>query len=70
MEPDNYEMTQAEIAKAFNEWMRRFIADPVRYEVEFRSVMQFTAETSTGTDNSYGIDCAAYLLKLHREITA
>lgn len=54
-------------AQAFNEWMRRYIEDPERYNREFQSVEKFRAE---GDSPSYGYDCAAYLEKLRNEILA
>jgi hypothetical protein len=62
------ELTESQLANAFNEWMRRYIDEPERFEREFESVRQFEAEANEGTP-SYGADCAAYLLKMHQELT-
>jgi len=58
-------MTEAEIAAAMNEWMRRYIADPKGFEREFETVAAFKKE---GDAPSYGADCAAYIMKLHAEL--
>lgn len=70
MEPDNYEMTQGEIAAALNEWMRRFIEEPERFERDFETVRKFEHEQASEPDQepSYGTVCSAYLLKIHQEL--
>lgn len=50
------------MSQAFNEWMRRFIADPKAFESEFQAV----AALQRG-DGLYGREMAAYLRKLMRE---
>lgn len=66
---DNYELTQAELAAALNEWMRRYIEEPERFEREFKTIAQFQEEDGMLIEASYGRDGAAYLLKLHQEIS-
>ena len=67
---DNYEMTQAEIAAALNEWQRRYIDEPERFQREFQTVAEFLAQEANGDVPSYGTEGAAYLLKIHGELTA
>lgn len=56
------------MAKAFNEWMRRYIEEPERFEREFRAVENFKREESEGAEPSYGEACAAYMAQLAGEI--
>jgi hypothetical protein len=69
MEPA-IQLTESQMANAFNEWMRRYVEEPERFEREFESVRQFEHEEEAGLTPSYGTDCAAYLLKIHQELTA
>lgn len=59
--PERIDVTKADMAKAFNEWMRRYIDEPERFEAEFRSVMAFEAAESEGKEPDYGTNCASYL---------
>lgn len=59
-------LTDTEIAAAMNEWMRRFIEDPSTFDHEFQTVSEFLRED----EPSYGRVCAAYLLKIHQDLTA
>lgn len=43
-------MTKPTLARAFDEWLRRYNADPVGFDAEYPS------------DGSYGENCATYLL--------
>ena len=56
------------MARAFNEWMRRFIEQPERFEREFRSVTEFMRETEAGKEPTYGETCAAYLEEILAEL--
>lgn len=62
-------MTQGEMAAAFNEWMRRYIEEPDRFSREWQDVMEFEGDRFDRKEPSYGSDCAAYLLKIHGELT-
>ena len=62
-------MTNLEMAAAFNEWMRRFIEEPERFEVEFRQVNAFLADEKAGQEPSYGHGATEYLTKCHAELT-
>lgn len=48
------------MARAFNEWMRRFVEEPERFEREFATASRFAAETQSG-EPSYGRTSVAYL---------
>lgn len=63
-------MNNAQMAKAFNEWMRRFIEDPDGFNREFEAVNQFLTETNEGREPTYGETCAAYMQKLAVECPA
>lgn len=57
-------MTNAQMAKAFNEWMRRFIEEPARFEREFETVQNFLKDEEFGITPTYGEVAAAYLTQL------
>ncbi len=61
-------MDKDQIAKAFNEWMRRFEQEPERFEGEYARVKQFLQEQAAGQEPTYGERCAAYLEKLIAEV--
>lgn len=65
--PHSYELTQHEIACAFNEWLARYIADPAGFEATFQTVVGFHND---GDEPSYGADCAVFLLKIHNQLKA
>lgn len=60
-------MTNEQMVKAFNEWMRRFIEEPERFGREFQSVHEYQTELAKGVEPSYGQDCSAYLNQLVQE---
>ncbi len=62
-------MTNIQMAKAFNEWMLRFIDEPEQFEREFETVSQFLKEQNEGNEPTYGETAAAYLNKVHTEIS-
>lgn len=63
-------MTNAQMAKCFNEWMRRFIEEPDRFAHEFQTVNQFLADQQDGREPSYGETSAAYMEQLAKELPA
>ena len=63
-------MTNAQMAAAFNEWMRRFIEEPDRFNREFEDVNAFLVEQGAGKKPSYGEACASYITQLAKEIPA
>ncbi len=63
-------MTNAQMAKCFNEWMRRFIEDPKGFEREFETVNRHLAEQNEGREPSYGETSAAYMQQLAAEVPA
>lgn len=63
-------LDQEQLATAMNEWMRRYIDDPKAFAAEFESVIAFKGADDAGKVPDYGQNCAAYLLKLHDELTA
>jgi hypothetical protein len=56
--------TVRDLQWAFNEWMRRYIAQPDEFMREFQSVQGFQKSKSKP---SYGKDCTSYLAKLLKE---
>lgn len=63
-------MTNAQMAKALNERMRRFIEEPGRFEHEFQTVNQFLADEQEGREPSYGETGAAYMEQIASELPA
>lgn len=63
-------MTNAQMAKCFNEWMRRFIDEPDRFEREFQSVNDFLAAEAEGKEPTYGETCASYMVQIAEEVRA
>jgi len=61
-------MTQERLAVLFNEWQRRYIADPDGFTREFQDVAKFMAETANGKTPSYGDECSAWMAKLDSEL--
>lgn len=51
-----------------NEWMRRYIEEPERYEREWETVTRFLKEEKKGKEPSYGENCNAYLKELRDEL--
>lgn len=60
-------MGQAQMATCFNEWMRRFIEEPARFEREFETVTAFMADEAGGREPTYGETSAAYMAQLAAE---
>jgi hypothetical protein len=63
-------LSKAQIAAAFNEWMRRYIEEPERFERELLCVRAFENETLHGHAPSYGTECADYILQIAGELAA
>ncbi|AEH88156.1 hypothetical protein [Mesorhizobium opportunistum] len=61
-------MTNAQMATCFNEWMRRFIEEPERFEREFKSVNEFLADEAAGREPTYGETCTVYMQQLATEV--
>jgi hypothetical protein len=61
-------MTNLEMVKAFNEWMRRYIEEPSKFEAEFQTVNEFLKDEAGGIEPTYGETSAAYLEKLASEV--
>jgi len=58
------------LARAFNEWMRRYTEEPERFEAEFATVKRFLAEQSGDAEPSYGLSAAEYLVDICAELSA
>ena len=63
-------MTNAQMAKCFNEWMRRFIEEPDRFQHEFESVNAYLRDQAEGREPTYGETSAAYMGQLAAECPA
>lgn len=63
-------MDKDKIARALNEWMRRYIADPAAFNAEFQTVGEFQKDEEEGREPTYGETGAAYMLKLLEELQA
>ncbi len=56
------------MARAFNEWMRRYTDEPERFAREFQMVGEFLEQTERGEEPTYGETAAAYLVEIMRSI--
>lgn len=56
------------LATAFNEWQRRYVADPDQFARDFEEAGRFAAERAQGKTPTYGMAAAAYLSKLIAEV--
>lgn len=56
--------------RATNEWMRRYIEEPEKFNREFETIGLFLAEENANIQPSYGERCEAYLEKLVEELVA
>lgn len=63
-------MTNAQMVKCFNEWMRRFIDEPDRFEREFNTVNAFLKDYADGREPTYGETSASYMSQIATEIGA
>jgi hypothetical protein len=68
--PEEKKMDKQLMAKAFNEWMRRYTESPEEFQREFQTVSTFLAESKDGAEASYGDICAEYLLKIASALEA
>jgi len=64
---EKIETTPSEMAKAFNEWMRRYIEEPERFAHELKSVRAFEKAEAEGQEPDYGADCTSYLSAILNE---
>ena len=60
-------MEKVKLCAAFNEWMRRYIAEPSRFEREWELIVQFQKEEAVNKEPSYGTIAVAYLEQLMAE---
>ena len=64
-------MDRALMARAFNEWMRRYVEEPKRFETEFgETLAQFQKEDASADGPTYGARCTAYLEQIAGELSA
>ena len=63
-------VTNEQMARAFNEWMRRFVDDPDRFEHEFKTIGEYLKEANNGGVPSYGEQSTAYMEKLINEMAS
>lgn len=64
---EKIDATPSEMAKAFNEWMRRYIEEPERFAHELKSVRAFEKAQAEGQEPDYGTDCTSYLCAILTE---
>ncbi len=55
-------------ARAFNEWMRRFIDEPERFKTEYQTIADFMEAKLNDREPDYGDRATAYLQKILDEI--
>jgi hypothetical protein len=61
-------MEKEKMARAFNEWMRRYVETPETFANEWQSLKQYLAESKDGQTPTYGETSAAYLIQLSAEL--
>lgn len=61
-------ISERALVAGFNEWMRRYVKNPRKFEAEFETVMQFVKERKKGYSPTYGESCVAYLSKIIDEL--
>lgn len=61
-------VTQAVLATCLNEWMRRYIQDPQRFEAECTAVLAFIKDQHDGVEPDYGTSGAAYLQQIAADL--
>lgn len=57
-------MDKEKVAKAFNEWMRRYTETPEQFERDWQAVLAFQLDKACGREPTYGETCAAFLAEL------
>ena len=57
------------MARAFNEWMRRYIEEPEKFKVEFQTVIEFQRAKANGEEPTYGDNCTAYLCGIAEQLS-
>lgn len=67
---DDRMMSAADIARTSNEWMRRYLEEPEKFEAEFRTITRFLTDQSEGREPDYGARCVAYQFHLLDELGA
>lgn len=60
-------MDKKAVARAFNEWMRRYIEEPERFKREFQAVREYLDANALGVEPTYGETSAEFLDQLMSE---
>lgn len=61
--------TKTSMARAFNEWLRRYTETPEEYQREWKTVLAFLDEdTGDNDDAQYGYNQAEYFINLMNEL--
>ena len=60
-------MTQMQMVNCFNEWMRRVVEEPLRFEREFEQIGAAVATHCSGREPTYGEMSTAYMMQLAAE---
>jgi uncharacterized protein (DUF2267 family) len=61
-------MTKTVLAACLNEWMRRYIEAPKRFDAEFQTVRDFLEDQATGGEERYGLESAEYLERIASDL--
>lgn len=61
-------MSAEDMARALNEWMRRYTDDPSQFLREYQMVTNYLAEIAAGVEPTYGETGAAYMLELLNDL--
>lgn len=61
-------MNKETTVKVLNEWMRRYIDEPERFEAEVTTLKEFLSDEAAGKEPSYGECCGPYMFQIAEEL--
>lgn len=61
-------LTPSQLAKVLNEWQRRYVDEPARFEADITMLKRFVSDETAGVEPAYGVDGAAYLLSIAKDL--
>ncbi len=64
---EQIDVSSDDLARAFNEWQRRYIDEPEKFQREWEAIRDFLDAEEHGEIPSYGTVSAEYLLSIIRD---
>lgn len=61
-------LTPEQMAKVLNEWQRRYVEEPTRFENDMTTLKQFMADEAAGSEPTYGVEGAAYMMQIAKDL--